>query len=66
MIIKAPAGRKIPHSRLFKGEVLYFMEKGIKKITVKEKILNVLNYVKFNDEDITSIINEHNEKIAIK
>lgn len=27
MIIRGAAGRKIPHSRVFKGEELYFMEK---------------------------------------
>ena len=33
MIIRGAAGRKIPHSRVFKDEILYFMEKGTKKIT---------------------------------
>ena len=33
MIIRGAAGRKIPHSRVFKDEVLYFMEKGTKKIS---------------------------------
>lgn len=28
MIIRGAAGRKIPHSRVFEGETLYFMEKG--------------------------------------
>ena len=28
MIIRGAAGRKIPHSRVFKDETLYFMEKG--------------------------------------
>lgn len=27
MIIRGAVGRKIPHSRVFKGEELYFMEK---------------------------------------
>lgn len=31
MIIRGAAGRKIPHSRVFKDEVLYFMQKGTKK-----------------------------------
>ena len=30
MIIRGAAGRKIPHSRVFNDEVLYFMEKGTK------------------------------------
>lgn len=28
MIIRAATGRKIPHSRVFAGETLYFMKKG--------------------------------------
>ncbi len=31
MIIRGAAGRKIPHSRVFENEILYFMEKGTKK-----------------------------------
>lgn len=28
MVVRGAAGRKIPHSRVFEGERLYFMEKG--------------------------------------
>ena len=35
MIVRAAAGRKIPHSRVFQGEQLYFMEKGTAKITAQ-------------------------------
>ena len=28
MVVRGAAGRKIPHSRVFPGETLYFMEKG--------------------------------------
>jgi len=28
MVIRSASGRKIPHSRVFAGETLYFMEKG--------------------------------------
>ena len=28
MVVRGAAGRKIPHSRVFAGERLYFMEKG--------------------------------------
>ena len=30
MIIRGASGRKISHSRVFKDETLYFMEKGTK------------------------------------
>ena len=32
MIIRAAAGRKIPHSRVFAGEQLYFMKRGTLKL----------------------------------
>ena len=28
MVVRGAAGRKIPHSRVFEGEKLYFMKKG--------------------------------------
>ena len=33
MVVRGAAGRKIPHSRVFEGETLYFMEKGTAKIS---------------------------------
>ncbi len=32
MVVRGAAGRKIPHSRVFEGETLYFMEKGTANI----------------------------------
>ena len=32
MVVRGAAGRKIPHSRVFEGERLYFMEKGSAQI----------------------------------
>ena len=49
MIIRGAAGRKIPHSRVFNDEVLYFMEKGTKKITAKARVVNVLNFIKLSE-----------------
>lgn len=33
MIIRGAAGRKIPHSRVFEGEKIYFIKKGTAKIS---------------------------------
>lgn len=65
MIIRGAAGRKIPHSRVFAGETLYFMEKGTKKITAKAVVSDVQNYVKLNDEEITKTIEENNDKLQL-
>lgn len=55
MIIRGAAGRKIPHSRVFEGETLYFMTKGTGKITAKATVNNVWNYVKLSDNEIVNI-----------
>jgi len=33
MVVRGAAGRKIPHSRVFEGETVYFMEKGTSLIS---------------------------------
>lgn len=65
MVIRGASGRKIPHSRVFKDEVLYFMEKGTKKISAKAIVTNVLNYIKLSDEEIANIIESNKEKLVL-
>ena len=65
MIIRGAAGRKIPHSRVFKDEILYFMEKGSKKISAKAIVTNVQNFVKLSEEEITNIIENNNSKLQV-
>ena len=35
MVVRGAAGRKIPHSRVFAGETLYFMKKAVRKFQPK-------------------------------
>ena len=65
MIIRGAAGRKIPHSRVFKDEVLYFMEKGSKRISPKAVVSNVQNFIKLSDEEITKNIEDNNNKLQL-
>lgn len=65
MVIRSAAGRKIPHSRVFENEILYFMEKGTSSISAKARVTAVKNYVKLNDDEISKIINENNEKLCL-
>lgn len=65
MIILGATGRKIPHSRVFKDEVLYFMEKGSKKITAKAIVANVQNFTQRTDEEITQTIEDNNHKLVL-
>lgn len=65
MVIRGAAGRKIPHSRVFAGEELYFMEKGSKKITAKAVVKDVQNFVKLSDDEIARTIDNNNDKLQL-
>jgi hypothetical protein len=65
MIVRGAAGKKIPHSRVFKDEILYLMKKGSAQITAKAKIVNVKNYVKLSEEEINDVFNKNQEKLNL-
>ena len=65
MVVLGAAGRKIPHSRVFADETLYFMEKGSLKITASAKVKDVKNYVKLSDEEITAVLEENQPKLNL-
>lgn len=65
MIIRGASGRKIPHSRVFENEELYFIKKGSGMITVKAVVKGVQNFVKLSDEEIDNIIDKNNEKLNL-
>lgn len=65
MIIRGATGRKVPHSRVFVEETLYFTEKGSKKITAKADVKNVENFVKLSKEDMINTIEINNDKLLL-
>lgn len=65
MVVRGAAGRKIPHSRVFAGEILYFMEKGSARITAKSTVKNVENYTKLSDEEISIILEKNQAKLNL-
>lgn len=65
MIIRSAAGRKIPHSRVFENETLYFMEKGSALISAKARVKSVQNFVKLSDKEIDKVLNDNAEKLAL-
>lgn len=65
MVIRGAAGRKIPHSRVFADDILYFMEKGTKKITAKAKVKKVQNLIKLSDPEITKTIDDNDKKLRL-
>lgn len=65
MVVRGAAGRKIPHSRVFAGERLYFMEKGSGSITATAFVKAVQNFVKLSDEEITKVFADNQGKLNL-
>lgn len=63
MIIRAATGKKIPHSRVFEGETLYFIKKGTSKITAVGLVKSVQNLVKLTEEQINEALHENQSKL---
>ena len=63
--VRGAEGRKIPHSRVFAGERLYFMEKGSVSITETTTVKEVQNLVKLSDEEITKVLADNQEKLNL-
>jgi hypothetical protein len=65
MIVRGAAGRKIPHSRVFEGERLYFIEKGSAEVTATAIVKEVQNFVKLSDEEITKTLADNQSKLSL-
>lgn len=65
MVIRAAAGRKIPHSRVFEGEKLYFMKKGTSKISAAAEVKSVQNFVKLTEEQIDEVLDKNADKLNL-
>ncbi len=65
IIVRAAAGRKIPHSRVFKDDILYLMKKGSALITAKAKVVEVQNYIKLTEDEINDVFNKNRIKLDL-
>jgi hypothetical protein len=65
MIIRGAAGRKIPHSRVFIGETLYFMKKGTAQISAMATVKNVQNYIKLSEDEIEKVLSDNQDKLNL-
>ena len=65
MVVRGAAERKIPHSRVFQGERLYFMEKGSSSITATAVVKEVQNFLKLSEEEITKTLADHQDKLNL-
>jgi len=68
MVIRGAAGRKIPHSRIFEGETLYFMQKGTFLISARAVVKSVQNYTGLSPDESLHIIqaNQANLRLSQK
>ena len=65
MIVRGAAGRKIPHSRVFENEILYFMKKGTGLISAMATVSSVQNYVKLPEEEIIKTLQNNQNKLNL-
>jgi hypothetical protein len=65
MVVRGAAGRKIPHSRVFDGETLYFMEKGTAIISATATVKSVQNYVKLTVAEIVKMFEDNQSKLNL-
>ncbi|QGT98789.1 hypothetical protein SYNTR_0196 [Candidatus Syntrophocurvum alkaliphilum] len=65
MVVRGAAARKIPHSRVFEGEKLFFMEKGTKKITAMATVVSVQNHVKLPENEIVKVLEDNQSKLNL-
>lgn len=65
MVVRGAAGRKIPHSRVFVGETLFFMEKGSARITAKATVKSVQNFVKLTEDEIVQILEKNQQQLQL-
>lgn len=65
MVVRGAGGRKIPHSRVFEGEILYFMQKGTREIAVTATVINTQNYTKISEEEILNILEDNQSKLNL-
>lgn len=65
MIIRSAVARKIPHSRVFENDTLYFLEKGSKLITAKARVKDVQNHVKLSEDQIVAVLKTNQSKLAL-
>ncbi|HAN21518.1 MAG: hypothetical protein A2Y15_00675 [Clostridiales bacterium GWF2_36_10] len=65
MVVRGASGRKIPHSRVFAGETLYFMKKGSALISATATVTSVQNFVKLDDAEIIKVLEENQNKLNL-
>jgi hypothetical protein len=66
MIIRGAAGRKLPHGRVNKGDVLYFINNNAEGLVkAKALVASVLNSDKMDPVESIALVKENQEKLEL-
>lgn len=66
MIIRGATGRKLPHGRVFEGDVLYLIENNADGlIKAKVTVKSVFNSEKMTEEESKALVNENQPKLML-
>lgn len=66
MIIRGATGRKMPYGRVFKDDVLYFIEnKGDGLVKAKAVVEEVFNSEKLEKEESEKLVNQYQDRLLL-
>lgn len=66
LIIRGAAGRKLPHGRVFPGEVLWFVENsGDGLVRCRATVKNVFNSEKLTEQESQKVLSDHQPKLCL-
>lgn len=66
MIIRGATGRKLPHGRVFPGEVLWFVENnGDGLVRCCARVKNVFNSEKLTEQESHNVLSEHQQMLCL-
>jgi hypothetical protein len=66
MIIRGATGRKLPYGRVFKGDMLYFIEnKGDGLVKAKAKVKDVFNSEQLTKKESEELVKQNQNKLLL-
>lgn len=65
MLIRGNATRRIPHSRIFINDELYFVNKGENVSKYHAKVLNAESFSRLTKDEIDNIFNKYKDKLNL-
>jgi len=65
VLLRGSASRRIPHSRIFVNDELYFVEKGSNKSYYHAVVKNADSYAKLSNMEIEDIFERYSKKLSL-